>query len=64
MDFLYVNHPYNLKVLQLAIEKGAEVMALDAPYVGYVARETQDKLVVFGEQNKRYDIPKTEIQTT
>ena len=40
------------------------VMALDAPYIGYVARETQDKLVVFGEQNKRYDIPKTEIQTT
>jgi len=37
---------------------------LDAPYIGYVARETQDKLVVFGEQNKRYDIPKTEIQTT
>ena|SRR5215831_11833205 len=39
------------------------VMALDAPYIGYVARETQDKLVVFGEQNKRYE-PKTEIQTT
>ena len=40
------------------------VMALDAPYIGYVARETQDKLVVFGEHNKRYDIPKKEIQTT
>jgi hypothetical protein len=40
------------------------VMALDAPYIGHVIRETSDKIVVFGERNDRYDIPKSEIQTT
>jgi class 3 adenylate cyclase len=40
------------------------VMALDSPYIGYVVRETEDKIVVFGETNDRYDIPKSEIQTT
>ena len=40
------------------------VMALDAPQIGYVVRETQDKIVVFGERDVRYDIPKTEIQMT
>ena len=38
------------------------VMALDAPHVGFVVRETPDKIVVFGEQNERYDIPISEIQ--
>ena len=40
------------------------VMALDSPYLGHVVRETYDKIVVFGEGNDRYDIPKSEIQTT
>src|ERR1041385_2993289 len=40
------------------------VMALDSPYIGHVIRETFDKIVVFGEGNDRYDIPKSEIQTT
>ncbi len=40
------------------------VIALDAPHIGYVVRETHDKIVVFGESNLRYDIPKTEIQMT
>ena len=40
------------------------VMALDAPHIGHVVRETEDKIVVFGERNVRYDIPKTQIQTT
>ncbi|HZD83298.1 MAG TPA: adenylate/guanylate cyclase domain-containing protein [Nitrososphaeraceae archaeon] len=40
------------------------VMALDSPYIGHVVRETFDKIVVFGEGNDRYDIPKSEIQTT
>jgi class 3 adenylate cyclase len=40
------------------------VMALDTPYIGHVVRETFDKIVVFGEGNDRYDIPKSEIQTT
>ena len=39
-------------------------MALDSPYIGHVVRETEDKIVVFGEKNDRYDIPKSEIQTT
>jgi hypothetical protein len=39
------------------------VMALDSPYIGHVVRETYDKIVVFGEANDRYDIPKSEIQT-
>ena len=40
------------------------VMALDAPYIGHVIRETADKIVVFGERNDRFDILKSEIQTT
>ena len=40
------------------------VMALDAPYIGHVIRETADKIVIFGERNDRYDIPKSEIQMT
>jgi len=40
------------------------VMALDAPHIGHVVRETQDKIVIFGEQNTRYDIPKKEIKMT
>ena len=40
------------------------VMALDAPHIGHVVRETQDKIVIFGERDVRYDIPKTEIQMT
>ena len=34
------------------------VMALDSPYLGHVVRETYDKIVVFGEGNDRYDIPR------
>src|SRR4029078_75684 len=40
------------------------VMALDSPYIGHVIRETEDKIVVFGEGNDRYDILKSEIKTT
>lgn len=38
------------------------VIALDAPHIGYVVRETPDKIVVFGEKNDRFDIPISEIQ--
>ena len=38
------------------------VMALDAPHVGWVVRETDDKIVVFGEGDDRYDIPKSAIR--
>jgi sporulation protein YlmC with PRC-barrel domain len=38
------------------------VMALDAPHIGYVIRDTNDKIVVFGDGNDRYDIPKSEIK--
>src|SRR5215217_1653641 len=40
------------------------VMALDAPHIGHVVRETDDKIVVFGGGKERYDIAITEIQTT
>ena len=40
------------------------VMALDVPHIGYVVRETEDKIVVFGQGNDRYDIPKSVIQMT
>lgn len=38
------------------------VKALDEPNVGYVVRETPDKIIVFGGKNKRYDIPIKEIE--
>ena len=37
------------------------VMALDAPHIGHVVRETDDKIVVFGDHDYRYDIPKSKI---
>ena len=38
------------------------VKALDEPNVGYVVRETPDKIIVFGEKNERFDIPIKTIQ--
>lgn len=38
------------------------VIALDAPHVGFVVRETPQLIVVFGERNERYDIPVSKIQ--
>lgn len=38
------------------------VKSLDDPDLGHVVRETPDKIIVFGKQNKRYDIPISEIQ--
>ena len=38
-----------------------EVKALDSPYVGDVVRERDEKIVVFGHYNSRFDIPKSEI---
>jgi hypothetical protein len=40
------------------------VMVLDSPYIGHVVRETEDKIIVFGQRNDRYDIPKSVIQMT
>ncbi len=37
------------------------VKALDSPHVGDVVRETDDKIVVFGHYDYRFDIPKSEI---
>ena len=39
-------------------------MALDVPHIGYVVRETEDKIIVFGQGNDRYDMPKSVIQMT
>jgi len=38
------------------------VKALDNPDVGHVVRETEEKIIVFGEANTRYDIPKSAIR--
>jgi hypothetical protein len=38
------------------------VKALDSPHVGHVVRETEDKIIVFGGGDDRYDIPKEEIK--
>lgn len=38
------------------------VKALDSPDVGHVVRETEDKIIVFGGSNVRYDIPKSAIR--
>ena len=38
-------------------------IALDAPHIGYVVKETPDKIVVFGDGKDRWDIPIREIQT-
>lgn len=37
-------------------------MASDAPHVGWVVRETDSKIVVFGEGDDRFDIPKDKIR--
>ncbi|HXV45331.1 MAG TPA: hypothetical protein VD736_01520 [Nitrososphaera sp.] len=37
------------------------VKALDSPHVGHVVRETDDKIVVFGHYDYRFDIQKSEI---
>ncbi len=38
------------------------VKALDNSSVGFVVRETSDKIVIFGENNERYDVPDSKIQ--
>lgn len=38
------------------------VKSLDDPDLGHVVRETPDKIIVFSKQNKRYNIPISEIQ--
>ena len=38
------------------------VKSLDNPDLGYVVRETPDKIIVFGGKGNRYDIPISEIQ--
>jgi hypothetical protein len=38
------------------------VMALDVPDIGHVVRETDDKIVIFGEYNYRFDVPKSKIK--
>lgn len=35
------------------------VKSLDSPHVGYVVREAEDVIVVFGAGDDRYDIPKS-----
>jgi hypothetical protein len=37
------------------------VMALDAPHIGHVMKETDDKIVLFGDYNYRFDVSKSRI---
>ncbi|HEY7696251.1 MAG TPA: hypothetical protein VH797_09175 [Nitrososphaeraceae archaeon] len=64
MNYLLI---YSIVDIQLDMTSGKyfnrAVIALDAPHVGYVVRETADKIVVFGDGKERYDIPLSEIQT-
>ena len=39
-------------------------MALETPRIGYVIRETDNKIIVYNGIMDRYDIPKSEIQNT
>lgn len=39
-------------------------MTLNPSYIGHVIKETVDNLVVFEEQNERFDIPFSGIKTT
>lgn len=39
-------------------------MTLDAPYIGHIVLEMNHNLVIFGENNERFDIPISEIKTT
>jgi hypothetical protein len=40
------------------------VKALDSPHIGHVVTESDEKIVVFGGGDDRYDIPKSEIRFT
>jgi hypothetical protein len=39
-------------------------LALETPHIGYVIRETENKIIVYNGIMDRYDIPKSEIQNT
>ncbi len=41
-----------------------DVLALETPRIGYVIRETENKIIVYNGMMDRYDIPKSEIQHT
>jgi hypothetical protein len=41
-----------------------DVLALETPHIGYVIRETENKIIVYNGIMDRYDIPKSEIQHT
>ena len=39
-----------------------DVLALETPRIGYVVRETEDKIIIYNGIMDRYDIPKSEIK--
>lgn len=41
-----------------------DVLALETPHIGYVIKETENKIIVYNGIMDRYDIPKSEIQNT
>src|SRR6476659_5005695 len=38
-----------------------KVMALESPHVGYIVREVEDKIIIFGDYNYRFNVPKSGI---
>jgi hypothetical protein len=46
------------------IHLNKDVFALETPHIGYVIRETENKIIVYNGIMDRYDIPKSEIQNT
>jgi hypothetical protein len=36
-----------------------DVLALETPHIGYVIRETENKIIVYNSIMDRYDIPKS-----
>lgn len=41
-----------------------DVLALETPHIGYVIKETENKIIVYNGIMDRYDIPTSEIQNT
>jgi|SRR5215204_2776363 hypothetical protein len=41
-----------------------DVLALETPHIGYVIRETENKIIVYNGIMDIYDIPKSEIHNT
>jgi hypothetical protein len=53
----YIDHSLPSKYPNSLFSKGVKILNED--FVGYIMKETKDKIVVFGNYVQRYDIPKS-----